>query len=178
MKGIPKPIGCGIAISFFTIMLTTSMTHRVIATSDTPVDPSFGPGNPRFDAAMDLLTPDEPFPQFDPENPTAEVILPQETKEYTNVYWECTDDLTTEKEQPCNRLMLYLAGECENDDTWLFCDEELDNYLRNHDLEGEEFLKQTDIYEDYKSLNRLAVEQMADMPFEEMVARLEANQTR
>jgi hypothetical protein len=89
MKVIPKLIGCGIAIAYFTIMLTTSMTHRVIATSDTPVDPSFGPGNPRFEAGMDLLVPDESFPQFDPK------ILQkksQETKEYTNVYFKCTQD--------------------------------------------------------------------------------------
>lgn len=48
---------------------------------------------------------------------------------------------------------------------------------RNHDLEDEEPLKQTDIYEDYKLLNRLVVEQMVDMPFEELMAKLEANQT-
>ena len=59
-----------------------------------------------------------------------------------------------------------------------FCGEELDNYLRNHDLEDEEYLKQTDIYEDYKLLNRLLVEQMAGMPFEEMVARLRQIRTR
>ena len=71
------------------------------------------------------------------------------------------------------------TGECENDDVWLFCNEELDNYLRNHNLEEDEpYLKQTDKFEDYKSLNRLLVEQMADMPFEELVTRLEANQTR
>ena len=127
---------------------------------------------------MELLVPEESFPQFDPEDPTKEVILPQETKEYTNVHFKCTEDLTTEMEQPCNRLMLYLAGECENDDMWLFCDEELYNYLRNHDLEDEPYLKQTDIYEDYKTLNRLLVEQMADMPFEELVTRLEANQNQ
>ena len=197
MKGIPKLMGCGIASSFFTVILTTLMTHGVIATSDplfptapdsnigstpdstsdTPVDPSFGPGDPRFEAARELLLPEEHLPQFDFENPTKEVVLPQETKEYTSVYFECTDDLTTEKEQPCNRLMLYLAGECEDNDMWLFCDEELDNYLRNHDLEDEEYLKQTDIYEDYKLLNRLVVEELAGMPFEEVVARLEANQT-
>jgi hypothetical protein len=39
--------------------------------------------------------------------------------------------------------MLYLAGECEDNDMWLFCGEELSNYLRNHDLEDEPFLKQT-----------------------------------
>ena len=87
--------------------------------SDTRQDPTFGPGNPRFEAAQDLLAPDGTFPQFDPENPTKEVVLPQETKEYTNVYFDCTDEITTEMEQPCNRLMLYLAGECENNDMWL-----------------------------------------------------------
>jgi hypothetical protein len=34
MKGIPKLIGCGIAISFFTVMPTMTMTHGVTATSD------------------------------------------------------------------------------------------------------------------------------------------------
>ena len=60
---------------------------------------------------------------------------------------------------------------------WLFCSEDLSNYLKNHDLEEEPYLKQTDIYEDYKLLNRLSVEQMADMPFEEMLTKLKANQT-
>lgn len=55
----------------------------------------------------------------------------------------CTENLTTEMEQPCNRIILYLAGECEDNDMWLFCGEELSNYLRNHDLEDEPFLKQT-----------------------------------
>jgi hypothetical protein len=197
MKGIPKLIGCGIAISFFTIMLATSTAQtgsdslfgnppnsasdsdtQEDPSSDTPTDPTFAPGNPRYDAAMELLMPDMKFPQFDPENPTKEVILPQETKEYTNVYFDCTDEITTEMEQPCNRIMLYLAGECEDNDMWLFCGEELDNYLRNHNLEGEEFLKQTNIYDDYKLLNRLEVEQMAGMPFDEMVTRLEANQNQ
>jgi hypothetical protein len=189
MIGSPKLIGCGIAMSFFTLMLDTSMAQTgsdslfggpsdSTSDTDTPTDPTFGPGNPRFEAAQDLLAPDGTFPDFDPENPTKEVVLPQETKEYTNVYFDCTDEITTEMEQPCNRIMLYLAGECEDNDMWLFCGEELDNYLRNHDLEGEEFLKQTDIYEDYKLLYRLEVEQMAGMPFEEMVTRLEANQNQ
>lgn len=166
-------IGYGLVVSFFALVITMSTAHNVIATPDS----TFGPGDPRFEAAREQLLPEGQFPQFDPENPTEEIVLPQETKEYTNVYFDCTDEITTEMEQPCNRLMLYLAGECENDDMWLFCGEELDNYLRNHDLEGEEFLKQTDIYEDYKLLNRLLVEQMADMPFEQLVTRLEANQT-
>jgi hypothetical protein len=161
-------------MSYFALVITISTTHNVLATPD----PTFGPGDPRLEAARELLLPEGDFPQFDPQNPTAEVILPQETKEYTNVHFQCTEDLTTEMEQPCNRIMLYLAGECENDDVWLFCDEELDNYLRNHDLEGEPYLKQTDIYEDYKLLNRLVIEQMAGVPFDELVAKVEANQNQ
>ena len=164
------------ATIYLFVIPTLSQGNTSIALA-TSTDPTFEPGSPRFDAASDLLVPDESFPQFDPKKPTAEVILPQETKEYTNVYYDCTKDLTTEMEQPCNRIMLYLAGECEDNDMWLFCGEELSTYLRNHDLEDEESLKQTDIYEDYKLLNRLVVEQMADMPFEELVAKLEANQT-
>jgi hypothetical protein len=175
MKAIPKIIGFGIAISFFALPLATStaQTESDSLFGSSP-DPTFGPGNPRYEAAKDLLMPEGSFPQFNPEDPTKEVILPQETKEYTNVYYDCTEDLTTEMEQPCNRIMLYLAGECEDNDMWLFCGEELSNYLRNHDLEDEDFLKQTDIYEDYKLLNRLVVEQMVDMSFEELVAKLEA----
>jgi hypothetical protein len=197
MKGIPKLIGCGIALSFFTLVFSMSTAQTgsdslfgstpdstsdsdapTDPTSDTPTDPTFAPGNPRYDAAMELLMPGMKFPQFDPEDLTKEVILPQETKEYTNVHFQCTQDLTTEMEQPCNRIMLYLAGECENDEVWFFCDEELSNYLRNHDLEDEPYLKQTDIYEDYKLLNRLVIEQMAGVPFEDLVAKVEANHTR
>ena len=59
---------------------------------------------------------------------------------------------------------------------WLFCDEKLYDYLKNHDLEDEPYLKQTDIYEDYKLLNRLLVEQMAGMPFDELVAKIKEKQ--
>jgi hypothetical protein len=57
--------------------------------------------------------------------------------------YRCTEDLTTAMEQPCNRIMLYLAGECEDNDMWLFCDEigkngkKLYDYLKNHDLEDD-----------------------------------------
>jgi hypothetical protein len=117
MKGIPKPVGCAIAVSFLTLALAMSTTQPGLASLfGSTQDPTFGPGNPRFDAASELLLPDGSFPQIDPDNPTKEVILPQETKEYTNVYFKCTEDLTTEMEQPCNRIMLYLVGECEDND--------------------------------------------------------------
>lgn len=133
-------------------------------------------GTPDFPyEAAEQLLPDQTFPQFDPANSTEGVILPQETKEYYGPFHDCTDNLTSEMEQPCNRIMLYLAGECEDNDMWLFCGEELTNYLRNHDLEDEPFLKQTDFYQDYKLLNRILVEQMAGMPFDELLAKLEAN---
>ena len=48
--------------------------------------------------------------------------------------------------------------------------------LRNYDFEDDEYWKLTDIYQDYKLLNRLLVEQIVDMPIEELVIRLEANQ--
>ena len=169
----PKLIGYSLAMSFFTLALATSTAQTLFGS--TP-DSSFEPGSPRFEAARELLMPEESFPQFDPKDPTKEVILPQETKEYTSVYFDCTEDLTTEMEQPCNRIMLYLAEECEDNDMWLFCDEKLDEYLKNHDLEDEPYLKQTDIYEDYKLLNRLLVEQMAGMPFDELVAKIKEKQ--
>jgi hypothetical protein len=38
------------------------------------------------------------------------------------------------------------------------------------------FLNCTDIYEDYKNIEQLMLEQMTGMPFEEMVGKIMANQ--
>ena len=69
-------IGYGLVVSFFALVITMSTAHNVIATPDS----TFGPGDPRFEAAREQLLPEGQFPQFDPENPTEEIVLPQERR--------------------------------------------------------------------------------------------------